>query len=400
MIAISLAGFIRITCGRLIPLFLFLLLCGCHPRSLLPPLVFQDNDRPLKPGDIIDTRSGEVITAESLAERLAGVQVIYVGETHTSLEDHRIQLQILEGLYRRNPDMALALEMFPRRAQPVLDRYAAGELTEEDFLREVNWAETWGYPFQLYRPLLAFARDKGLKIIGLNAPREVVHKIARQGLVSLSQEERREIAESFLTEDPKHREVLAQEFQRHRQEKIKDFESFYAAQLAWDETMAETLIRFLQTLPPASQVLVMIGKGHITDRQGMPPAAWKRLPHSYKTVVPVSVDHPFRVLGPELADYLWITSPLEEVHPPRLGIQVKTLPENQGLEVTAVNPGSAAQRAGLQVGDVIVKIESEVVRTIEDLHQALAKRPPTAHFTVRRSGKEVTVAVQWGKLNP
>lgn len=186
MIANSLAGFIRIPCGRLIPLFLFLLSCGCHPRSLLPPLVFQDTDRPLKPGDIVDTRSGEIFHAEVLPERLAGVRVVYVGESHTSLEDHRIQLQILGGLYRRNPDMALALEMFPRRVQPVLNRYAAGELTEEDFLREVNWAETWGYPFQLYRPLLAFAREKGFKIIGLNAPREVVHKIARQGLVSLS----------------------------------------------------------------------------------------------------------------------------------------------------------------------------------------------------------------------
>ncbi len=129
----------------------------------------------------------------------------------------------------------------------------------------------------------------------------------------------------------------------------------------------------------------------------MPPAAWKRLPHSYKTVVPVSVDHPFRVLGPELADYLWITGPLEEVHPPRLGIQVKTLPENQGLEVTAVNPGSAAQRAGLQVGDVIVKIENEAVGTVEDLHRVLAKHPPQVRFILRRAGKEETIEVGWAK---
>jgi uncharacterized iron-regulated protein len=382
---------------KLIIFLSFLSLSGCLSTASLPPLTFQEKPEPLKPGDIIDTRAGELISPESLLDRLSAARVIYVGETHTSLEDHRIQLQILEGLYRKNTELALALEMFPRRVQPVLDRFAAGKLTEEDFIREVNWAEIWGYPFQLYRPLLAFARDKGLRIIGLNAPREVVHKIARQGLVSLSPDERREIAESFLTEDPKHREVLAREFQRHGQEKIKDFESFYAAQLAWDETMAETLVRSLQTLPPAAQVMVMIGKGHITDRQGMPPAAWKRLPHSYRTVVPVSVDHPFRRLGPELADYLWITGPLEEVHPPRLGIQVKTLPGNQGLEVTAVNPGSPAQRAGFQVGDIIVKIEGESVGTVEDLHRVLAKHPPPARFILRRAGKEETIEVGWAK---
>lgn len=380
---------------KLIIFLSFLSLSGCLSTASLPPLTFQGKPEPLKPGDIIDTRKGEIISSDILAERLAGVRVVYVGETHTSLEDHRIQLQILEGLYRRNPDMALALEMFPRRAQPVLDRYAAGGLTEEAFVREVNWAEVWGYPFQLYRPLLAFARDKGLRIIGLNAPREVVHKIARQGLFSLSPEERREIAESFLTEDPKHREVLAQEFQRHRQENIKDFESFYAAQLAWDETMAETLVRSLQTMPPAAQVLVMIGKGHITDRQGMPLAAWKRLPHSFKTVVPVSVDHPFRILGPELADFLWITPPFKETHPPRLGIQVNPLPENRGLEVLDVTPGGPAARAGFQKGDIIVQAAGEGVRTVEDLHRLFSSRPEKIRFLLRRSDREVTVEVRW-----
>ncbi|MBI5585334.1 MAG: ChaN family lipoprotein [Deltaproteobacteria bacterium] len=379
----------------LIPLILLLILSGCLPPSSLPPLTFQGNPEPLKPGEIIDTRSGEIISPEVLFDRLGENRVVYIGESHTSLEDHRVQLQILEGLYRKNKGLVLALEMFPRRVQPVLDRFASGKLTEEAFFQEVNWPEVWGYPFQLYRPLLAFAREKGLPLVGLNAPREVISKIARQGLASLTPEERREIAPEFLTGDPQHREILAREFQRHRQEKIKDFDSFYQAQLAWDETMAETLVGSLRHLPPAAQVLVLIGKGHITDRLGMPLAALKRMPHTYKTVAPVPVDYPLRVLGPTMADYLWITRSFEEMHPPRLGIQVKVLPENQGLEVTVVNPGGPAQQAGFRVGDVIVKIEGEAVRTIEDLHRALARRPKTALFTVKRSGNEVTITVRW-----
>ncbi|MCU0579143.1 MAG: ChaN family lipoprotein [Desulfobacterota bacterium] len=304
-------------------------------------------------------------------------------------------MQILEGLFWKNRELVLALEMFPRRVQSVLDRFTTGALTEEAFVRDVNWAEVWGYPFQLYRPLLAFARDKGLGIIGLNAPREVVNKIARQGLSSLRPEERREIAEAFLTADPKHREILAQEFQRHRQEKIKDFEAFYEAQLAWDETMAETLVRYLGQATPATQVLVVIGRGHITDRVGMPPAALRRLPHTFKTVAPVPVDYPLRVLNPDLADFVWVTPPFQEIHPPRLGIQIKALPDNQGLEVLDVKAASPAEKAGFQVGDALVKIDGETVQTIEDLHRILSGRPGTSRFTLKRAGKEKTIDMVW-----
>ena len=380
---------------KLIIFLSFLFLSGCLPSASFPPLTFQGLDRPLKPGDIIATRSGEIISPDTLIDHLSENQVVYVGETHTSLADHRIQFQILEGLYRKNPELVLALEMFPRRVQPVLDRFAAGALTEEDFIREVNWAEVWGYPFQLYRPLLTFARDRGLKIVGLNAPREVVNKIARQGLAALSPEERREVAEMFLTEDSKYREALALEFQRHRSEKIKDFDSFYEAQRTWDETMAETLVRTLQTRPSSAQALVVIGKGHITDRMGMPPAAARRWPQPYKTVVPVPIDYPLRVLDPNLADYLWITEAFMESHPPRLGLQVKPLGSGRGLEVLEVTPGGPAARAGFRTGDVIIRAGGEPVRSVEDLHRLFSGRPEKVSFTLMRSGRELTLEVSW-----
>ena len=328
-------------------------LSGCLAGHSLPPLTFEGNPREMKPGDIIETRSGEILSPEILLERLAGVQVVYVGETHTSLEDHRIQLQVLEGLYRGNRDIALALEMFPRRVQPVLDRFSEGKLGEDEFIKEVNWSEVWGFPFQLYRPLLAFARDKGLRLIGLNAPRETVNKIAREGLAALGPEDRGQIAEKFLIDDRKYREELQEEYRRHAPGNIKSFETFYEAQLAWDETMAETLVAALRVLPSGAQILVLAGKGHVLKGAGIPQAALKRMPHSSKTVIPVPVNYPFRVLSPDLADYLWVTRPFEEVHPPRLGIQVKALPDSQGLEVVEVTPGGPAAQAGFQKGDIL-----------------------------------------------
>ena len=58
-----------------------------------------------------------------------------LGESHDSHEHHRWQLQVLTALHARHPDLVIALEMFPRRVQPALDRWVAGEIDEAEFLR-------------------------------------------------------------------------------------------------------------------------------------------------------------------------------------------------------------------------------------------------------------------------
>ena len=160
----------------------------------------------------------------------------------------------MKGLYAQNPSLVLALEMFPRETQPLLDQYAKGVITEEEFLQEVKWDEVWGYPFQLYRGLLTWARDHHLKIVGLNAPREIVSKIAQSGLAALSLAERNRVAEDFHLNDPEHQETIRQQYRQHLKGNITDFNTFLEAQLAWEETMAETLAQTLTSAPPKSRL--------------------------------------------------------------------------------------------------------------------------------------------------
>ena len=68
-------------------------------------------------------------------------------------------------------DLAVGLEMLPRRLQPQLDAYLAGAIDEEGF-SAVDWAHTWGFDFALYRPIFDFCRTHGLRMYALNAPRE------------------------------------------------------------------------------------------------------------------------------------------------------------------------------------------------------------------------------------
>ena len=48
------------------------------------------------------------------------------------------------------------MEMFPRRLQPVLDRWVAGGLSEAEFLKQAEWDRVWHYDPQLYLPILHF----------------------------------------------------------------------------------------------------------------------------------------------------------------------------------------------------------------------------------------------------
>ena len=377
-----------------------LLLAGCCVRPSLPPTPAQGYLEGLKPGDILETGTGRVISLAVLLEQLDEARVVYIGETHTRPEDHHIQERILKGLFDRHPSLILALEMFPREAQPLLDRFSKGELTEEEFLRQVNWEEIWGYPFRLYRPMVLFAREKGLPLLGLNAPREVVNKIARQGLAGLTPEERRRVAETFDSTNQGHREYVREEYERHVKGSIKDFETFYEAQLAWEETMAETLVQTLKALPETTRVVVLIGNGHIWEGRGVPRNARRRLDHRYRTIIPLPVDYALRRLEPGPADYIWITPVAPEGHRPRLGITIRTLPDAGGIAISEVTAGGKAEKAGFQKGDVIKSVNGAPVRTLEDLHRALSGQTPTKRFGIRRNGTEMEIPIDWEMNNP
>lgn len=347
----------------------------------------------LKIGDIVATRTAEVLSRDALMAALAGVRIIYVGESHPSIEDHRVQLQVMQELHSRNPSLVLALEMFAREAQPLLDEYAGGRLSEEELLERVRWDQNWGYPFVLYRGLLSWARDHGIRIVALNAPREVVSKIAHSGLASLTEKERDRIARDFHLNDPKHEAYVRRQYHQHLKDNISSFDSFFEAQLAWEETMAETLGQTLRSLPPEGQIMVVIGKGHISDQVGVPLLTNHRVGAPYRTITPLPIDYPESTADPRIADFVWLTDRSQQPrHRGRLGVQFRQLSTGKGLEIVEVLPGSPAARAGIKKGDVLIMLDGKSALTLEDARRAIAER--LIHEVVlKRDGKTVTVTV-------
>ena len=98
------------------------------------------------------------------------------------------------------------------------------------------------------------------------------------------------------------------------------------------------------------------------------------------------------------------------VHRPRLGVaitdvnaadaEVYGLPSVSGVEVTGVTPGTPADRAGLELGDVILVINDQPVNTVPDLQSRVARFQPGDRVNVEfvRYGKAMATTVELGEF--
>jgi uncharacterized iron-regulated protein len=101
---------------------------------------------------------------DGLIKKLAGRQLVFVGETHDRYDHHLNQLAIIEGLYERHPDLAIGVEYFPQASQPYLDQFIAGTLDEKQFLKKSEYFSRWSFDYRLYRPIFRFARERHIQI--------------------------------------------------------------------------------------------------------------------------------------------------------------------------------------------------------------------------------------------
>lgn len=72
----------------------------------------------------------------------------------------------------------------------------------------------------------------------------------------------------------------------------------------------------------------------------------------------------------------------------------------EGVFVYSVEEGSAAEKAGLKMGDVITKVDDKDIKTVDDLNMAKKKYSAgdTAKLTVYRQGETITVDITWGTV--
>lgn len=330
----------------------------------------------------------------ALIERLAAKQVVLLGETHDSAEDHRWQLHTLAQLHARKPRLAIGFEMFPRRLQPVLDRWVAGELSEAEFLRETDWNRVWGYDARLYLPLFHYARMNRLPMLALNVERSLVSAVDAHGWDGVPAAQREGLTRPV---DPPqaYREMLRQVYDHHPEKRGggAGFERFVQAQATWDRAMAVAIAAHLKQEPDALVVGIM-GAGHVRFGHGVAFQLKDLGVNRVANLLTWDAQAQCDDFQAGMADAAYVVR-APQPNPPRLGIAMESA--SGGIRIAEVTAGSVAERAGLKAGDVVAEAAGVAIRSPQVMRQTVERQAPGTWLPlkVRRDGQELEIVVRF-----
>ncbi|MEW5927872.1 MAG: ChaN family lipoprotein [Gemmatimonadota bacterium] len=242
------------------------------------------------PHRVYDARAGRWADFAALADSVAAADVAFVGEQHGDAATHRLQRALLEALAARGERVVVAMEMFERDVQPLLDRYLAGEAAESAF---VAGSRPWPNYAADYRPLVEFARERGWPVVAGNVPRRIASAVSRRGpdtLASLSPAERAWVAARRECPRDAYHARFAEQMRAHpvpgtAEQQTAATERFYLAQCAKDETMAESAARARERHGPGALVVHFNGAFHTDRRLGIVPRLERRAPGARVVVV-------------------------------------------------------------------------------------------------------------------
>ena len=279
----------------------------------------------------VDVSSGANIGFEALVSRLSAADVVFFGEQHDDPETHRVEFGVLDALSRSGRPVIMSLEMFERDAQPLLNDYLAGRVSEADFLAK---SRPWDRYITDYRPMVELAKSKGWPVIASNIPRPMASAVGRKGLAALdtlTPNERTWAAKDIQCPDDAYRARFMETMRGHSPGGAPSSPGdtlptaaanrFYFAQCIKDETMAESIVEAMKTARENTIVVHYDGAFHSDYRQGTVDRVRRRAPNlrlAVITAVPVT-DQTTATLAEHAgrADYIIFTKRIPPKSPPR-----------------------------------------------------------------------------------
>jgi len=226
-------------------------------------------------GDVVRLKDRATIPFDRMVGEASKSRVVVIGETHDNQAHHDLQLKIIRTLYEGGAPLAVGLEMFRAESQELLDKWWRWGMPTEQF--EALYRENWGMPWILYRDIFLYSRQKRIPLVGLNVPRDVIAKVAREGFASLTEAERKKLPPGLAcTLDEAYRSFIRSTFTEHAHASGRSFEHFCEAQMVWDTAMAIYALEYLER-NPGSRIVILAGSVH----------AWKRaIPRQIATMRP------------------------------------------------------------------------------------------------------------------
>lgn len=254
----------------------------------------------------VATDGERTVDLDGMADAMAGVDVVFLGELHDSDTVHLLQLGLTERLLERRGTLAVSLEMFERDAQDQVNLYLSGAIGEARFL---GHSRPWKNYDRHYRPVVELARRAGLPVIAANCYRPLATRVANEGLGAVLGDPWG--ATWVDTRPGPYKEKFAAAMGDHAQDAGSALENFYAAQCLKDDTMAESIARFLERAGPDPPLVVhWCGRFHSDAYLGTVERLLARRPDLQVAVVTsVSTGRVGRALEDgerAAADFVWL----------------------------------------------------------------------------------------------
>ncbi|MBL6991062.1 MAG: ChaN family lipoprotein [Bacteriovoracaceae bacterium] len=108
----------------------------------------------------------------NLSELLKSIEhanIVYLGDFHTFDQNSKNLERLLRAITGKQSNFALGVELVSKLHQHIIDQYLNRHITEMEFLEDVNYQESWRFPWQNYSNFFKLARQDDFKILGLNS---------------------------------------------------------------------------------------------------------------------------------------------------------------------------------------------------------------------------------------
>ena len=330
--------------------------------------------------------------------------MLFIGEEHTNGEFHRAQLRVIEALTAAGRKVIVGLEMFPWTLTTPLERWSRGELTEAQFLDEAKWYEYWSHHWNGYRDIFFFARDHHLKMVGINAPRDVVRSVRAKGLDSLDAETRKRMPPTIDISSAEHRQLVQSYFDAddplHSKMSPEQAEGLYQAQVTWDSAMGWNAGQALSTpADPQEIVVVLIGGGHAAYGLGAQRQLTPHFKGRIASLIPVTVRDDEGKAVPTVsaayADFIWGVPWTAQPTDPVLGVSLMGKLGAEPAKIIQIDKGSTADQSGLKVGDILRELDGVKIDSSTTLQRKTNdyRWGDSAKLVYERDGKPQTVEI-------
>lgn len=224
----------------------------------------------------------------TLIDSIQKGDIVLVGEEHGVYLHHQFQLEVIKQLQAKGYVVYVAIEHFSTPQQADLNSYLKGDLSEEEFLKVTKWGAskysdcksytlggglsdfTQRAPFDCWKHQLIQAYQGGGKVIAANLPRAITNKVYKQGIGSLTPDEKKILPPNFQIGNPKYYERFQDWINAggHGGFAKDTLDKMFVSQSLWDDTMAWQS-KNVEESNPDSVTVVLAGDFHASYGGGL-----------------------------------------------------------------------------------------------------------------------------------